>query len=111
MPLRIFIKEPHPMPLIVEGEIKDEDEKYWDGIFNNGAIMVKDHAGQNIVIPVWKESNVAFIQEVSEEQLEEQRKQMEEANQQGGKGSRIVKPDYFFPGRRLQGRGGGGFQL
>ena len=107
MPLLISLKEP-PINMIVEGEIKDEDEKYWDEQFQNGCLMVKNRTGQNIVIPLWKESNVTFIQEVTEEQLEEQRKQMEEANQQGNKGSRIVKPDYVFPTtrRRPQGRGG-----
>ena len=109
MPLLISLKEP-PINMIVEGSIKNEDEKKWDEIFQNGCLMVKNKTGQNIIIPLWKESNVTFIQEVTEEQLEEQRRRAEEANQ-GGKGSRIVEPDYVFPGRRSQRGGGGGITL
>jgi len=110
MPLLISLKEP-PINMIVEGSIKDKDEKYWDEQFQNGCLMVKNRTGQNIVIPLWKESNVTFIQEITEEQLEEQRKQMEEANQQGGRDSKIVKPEYVFPTTRRRPPGGGGVTL
>ena len=106
MPLLISLKEP-PINMIVEGEIKDKDEKYWDEQFQNGCLMVKNRTGQNIIIPLWKESNVTFIQEVTEEQLEEQRKDAEER----GKGNKIVTPEYSFPGKRTQRRGGGGIPL
>ena len=112
MPLLISLKEP-PINMIVEGDIKDDAESVakWDETFSNGCLMVKNRTGQNIVIPLWKESNVTFIQEVTEEQLEEQRKQMEEANQQGGRDSKIVKPEYVFPTTRRRPPGGGGVTL
>jgi len=106
MPLLISLKEP-PINMIVEGDIKDEDEKKWDEIFSNGCLMVKNRTGQNIVIPMWKESNVTFIQEVTEEQLEEQKKVAEEA----AKGNKVVMPDFAFPSKRSQRGGGGGVTL
>jgi len=106
MPLLISLKEP-PINMIVEGKIKDEDEKYWDEQFQNGCLMVKNRTSQNIVIPLWKESNVTFIQEVTEEQLEEQRKMMEKAND----GRRIETPEYVFPTTRRRPPGGGGVML
>lgn len=101
MPLLIVLKEP-PINLIVEGEIKDEDEKKWDEIFNNGVLIVKNQTGQNMVVPLWKESNITFIQEVTQEQIEEQRKAAEEAN----KGNRIQTPGYGFPGGKKRTPGG-----
>lgn len=107
MPLLIVLKEP-PMNLIVEGEIKDNDEAYWDGLFNNGVLMVKNKTGQNIIVPLWKESNVTFIQEVTNEQIEEQQKRAEEAADQANKGNRITSPGYGFPGGKKRSPGGGG---
>jgi len=106
MPLLISLKEP-PINMIVEGQIKDEDEKKWDEIFQNGCLMVKNRTGQNIVIPLWKESNVTFIQGVTEEQLEEQKKMAEEA----AKGNKVVMPDFAFSSKRSQRGGGGGIPL
>ena len=98
MPLLIFLKEP-PMSLIVEGEIKDKDEEYWDKVFDNGVLIVKNQDGQNMVIPLWKESNITFIQEVTKEQIEEQEKKAAEAGQE----SRIASPGFAFPGRKPRG--------
>ena len=106
MPLLISLKEP-PINMIVEGDIKDDSEAEWDKIFSNGCLMVKNRTGQNIVIPLWKESNVTFIQEVTEEQLEEQRKMMEKAND----GRRIETPEYVFPTTRRRPSGGGSVTL
>ena len=106
MPLRIILKDP-PIHLIVVGEIRDEDEKKYDEIFSNGCLMVKSRSGQNVIVPLWKESNITLIQEVTEKQLEEEKKAIEEAN----KGNRIMPPEYMFSGRRSPGRSGGGFQL
>lgn len=100
MPLLIVLKEP-PLNLIVEGEIKDEDEKYWDGVFDNGCLLVKNRTGQNVIVPLWKESNVTFIQEVTEEQIKEQEKKAKEKGQE----SQIVTPQYAFPGRKQPGGG------
>ena len=100
MPLLIVLKEP-PLNLIVEGEIKDNDEEYWDKIFDNGCLLVKNRTGQNVVVPLWKESNVTFIQEVTEEQIEEQEKRAKEKGQE----SQILTPQYAFPGRKQPGGG------
>ena len=109
MPLLIVLKEPS-MTLIVEGEIKDKDEEYWDGVFSNGCLIVKSKTGQNIVVPLWKESNITFIKEVTEEQIEEQRKKTEETEKEAEKanrGNRIAPPNYAFPASRNRGPGGG----
>ena len=104
MPQLIVLKEPS-LNLIVEGEIKDKDEEYWDKIFDNGVLLVKGRSGKNVVIPIWKESSIAFIQEVTKEQIEEQEKKAKER----GEESQIVTPQYAFPGRRQP--GGGGIKL
>ncbi len=109
MPLLIVLKEP-PVNLIVEGEIKDKDEAFWDGLFSNGVYIATNMTGENLVIPLWKESNVSFIQEVTKEQIEEQKKASEEASKEASKGNRITSPGYGFPGRRHS-PGGGGITL
>lgn len=104
MPLLIVLKEPH-LNLIVEGEIKDNDEEYWDKVFDNGCLLVKNRTGQNVVVPIWKESNITFIQEVTEEQIKEQEKRAKEKGQE----SQIVTPQYSFPGGKRP--PGGGIKL
>lgn len=105
MPLLITLKEPH-LNLIVDGEIKDNDEEYWDKIFDNGCLLVKNRTGQNVVVPIWKESNIAIIQEVTKEQVEEQAKRAKERGQE----NTIVTPQYAFPGSKRP-PGGGGVKL
>ena len=110
MPLLIVLKEP-PTTLIVEGEIKDKDDAFWDGLFNNGVYIAKNEDGQSIIIPLWKESNVTFIQEVTKEQIEEQRKKAEKAAKDANKGNRIASPGYGFPSGKKRTPGGGGLVL
>jgi len=103
MPLIIRLKEP-PLNLIVEGEIKDEDEQRYDEIFHNQIFMVKSSKGKkNMVIPLLRECNIAIIQEVDQkdvdEMLEEQEKKAKQMSQQRG-GPLISSPQYIFPGGR-----------
>ena len=93
MPLLICLKEPR-INLIVAGEIKEDSEKEWDAIFSNGVLMLKNTEGTAVLVPLWKESNIAFIQEVTEEELEKQRGEFEKQKD----GSRISKPEFLFPG-------------
>jgi len=93
MPLLICLKEPR-INLIVAGEIKEDSEKEWDAIFSNGVLMLKSMEGTALLVPLWKESNIAFIQEVAEEELEKQREEFEKQKE----GSRISKPEFLFPG-------------
>lgn len=95
MPILICLKEP-PINLIVEGEIKDESEKKWDQIFREGVLLVKSMGGKNVLVPLWKESNVAFMQEVTEEEIEKQKEEFEKHRQ----GTRIERPRFVIPGGR-----------
>lgn len=99
MPLLICLKEP-PINLIVEGNIKDESEKQWDEMFHNQILMVKRPGGLNMVIPLLKECNIAFLQEVTKEEIDAQR----EAAKNKQEGSVITRPGFVIP---HGGKGGG----
>jgi len=109
MPIIICLKEP-PINLVLEGDIKDSAEKEYDELFPN--MMVKDQDGRNMVIPLSRELNIAFIKEVTQEEIDEQkelaekrRKEMERMASMGV-GSKIVQPQgtrFLFP--RGQGPG------
>lgn len=109
MPLIIVLRNPN-VNLIVQGDIKDKDEKYWDGIFNNFQLMVKDERGDNIVIPLMGDCNVAFIKHISEEDLKKQREEMKEQAERKG-GSNISVPNLVFPRSNPRRGGGGGHRL
>ena len=105
MPILISLKEPG-LTLVVAGDIEDTPEavKEWDRIFQKGALITKTTEGDMILIPIWKESNIAFMKGVTEKELEkqraEQKKRMEEAakNNPSGQGGSIIKtPDFLFP--------------
>ena len=100
MPLLICLKEP-PINLIVEGDIKDDSEKEWDEIFHNQILMVKRTGGLNMIIPLLKECNITFLQEVTQEEIDEQR----EATKDKQQGSVISKPEFIIPHGRRKGRG------
>jgi len=100
MPILICLKEP-PINLIVDGEIKDESEKQWDEIFHNQILMVKRQEGLNMIIPLLRECNVAFMQEVTQEEIDEQR----EAAKNKGQGSTITRPPFVIPHGGRRGRG------
>ena len=106
MPIYIALKEPK-INLIVAGDISDKDEDFYDRLFNHGVIMQKDRDGNNMIIPIWTESNIAFMKAVSEAEVKKTEKEIEEKKKAAGKGGRntIVGPEMTFPGR--QGRGGG----
>lgn len=110
MPIYIVLKDPK-INLIVAGEIGDKDEDFYDRLFNHGVIMQKDRDGMNMVIPIWTESNIAFMKEVSEKEIKEteakMEKQRKEAEAKGGDQS-ITVPTYGFPrGNPGRNRGGG----
>ena len=100
MPILICLKEPR-INIIVDGNIKDESEKQWDEIFHNQILMVKRQEGLNMVIPLLKECNVAFMQEVTQEEIDEQRESAK--NKQHG--SMITKPQFVIPHGGMKGRG------
>lgn len=95
MPILIWMKEP-PIKLIIEGEIKDDSEKRWDEIFNNQMLMAKNKDGRNVIVPLLRECNIAFLQEVTQEEVDEQRKKAEEQRQ----GPAITRPQFVFPSGR-----------
>ncbi len=100
MPILICLKEPR-INIIVDGNIKDESEKQWDEIFHNQILMVKRQEGLNMVIPLLRECNVAFMQEVSQEEIDEQRESAKNKQQ----GSVITKPQFIIPQGGRKGRG------
>jgi hypothetical protein len=63
----------------------------------------------NIVVPIWKESNIAFMREITEEEIKEneelQKKMQEEAEKKGG-GQTISRPEFVIPGRHNRSGGG-----
>lgn len=104
MPIYIALKDPK-INLIVAGDICDKDEDFYDRLFNHGVIMQKDRDGNNMVIPIWTESNIAFMKSVSEAEVKKTEKEIEERNKATGTGGRntLVSPGMTFP--RRQGRG------
>ncbi len=100
MPILICLKEPR-INIIVDGNIEDESEKQWDEIFHNQILMVKRQEGLNMVIPLLRECNVAFMQEVSQEEIDEQRESAKNKPQ----GSVITKPQFVIPHGGRKGRG------
>ena len=110
MPILIVLKNPR-MNLIASGEIKDDSEKEWDEIFHNQVLMVKNKSGRNTLIPLLQECNIAVMEDVTEEEIEEMKKEAErrkkemEAQGRGGKGGGLISnPDFLFP----SGKGGRG---
>ena len=105
MPIIVCLKEPG-INLVCKGDIKDETAKEYDGLFPN--LMVKDQDGHNIVIPLSTDCNIAFIKEVTQKDLDKRKaeagKRKKLAEEQGGRGGLISKPDMLFPA----GRGGRG---
>ncbi len=104
MPIVMCLKEPN-INLILDGEIKDDASAEYDKLFPN--LMVKDQDGNNLVVALSVDCNIAFIKEVSQEEIDEQKKKMEDRQQQvqdmrGRPGAPLIKPAQFiFP------RGGG----
>lgn len=107
MPILIVLKNPR-MNLIAQGEIKDNSEKEWDEIFHNQILMVKNKSGRNTLIPLLQECNIAVMEEITDEEIEEMKKMAEkrtkEMEKQGGQGGLISTPQFGFP----SGRGGKG---
>jgi len=102
MPIIVCLKEPG-INLVCAGEIKDESSQQYDALFPN--LMVKDQEGHNIVIPLSVESNIAFIKEITQEEIDKRKKEAEERRKKaGGQGGVITKPDMIFPHGR-SGRG------
>ena len=104
MPIIVCLKEPG-INLVCKGEIKDDEKTAaeYDALFPNP--MVQDQDGQNMVIPLSVDCNIAFIKEVTQAELDkrkaeaEKRKKLAEA-QGGGGGSPLIKPEMLFPSNR-----------
>ena len=101
MPIIVCLKEPG-INLACAGEIKDESSKQYDELFPN--LMVKDLEGHNIVIPLSVDSNIAFIKEVTQAELDKRKKEAEERRQKAADGGGVItKPQFVIP----HGKGGG----
>ena len=102
MPIVIVLKDPQ-INLICQGEIKDNEAtiKEYDAMFPN--LMVKDQEGNNLVIPLSVDCNIAFIKETTQEAIDKRKKEAEERRKQGRGGQGLItKPEMLFPG----GKGG-----
>jgi len=101
MPIIVCLKEPG-INLVCAGEIKDESSQQYDALFPN--LMVKDQEGHNIVIPLSRDSNIAFIKEVTQEEMDKRQKEAEERRKKAADGGGVItKPQFVIP----HGRGGG----
>ena len=100
MPILICLKEP-PINLIVEGDIKDDSIKQWDEMFQNQILMTKRPGGLNMIVPLLKECNIAFMQEVTQGEIDEQR----EAAKNKQQGPAITRPQFVIPHGGRRGRG------
>ena len=97
MPIVIVLKDPQ-INLICEGDIKDDAAKQYDEMFPN--LMVKDQEGNNIVIPLSMDCNIAFIKATTQEAIDKRKKEAEERQNQGpgGRGPGLItKPEMLFP--------------
>ena len=72
MPIIICLKEPQ-INLICAGDIKDGADKEYDTLFPN--LMVKDQEGHNMIIPLSQDSNIAFMKDVSQEEIDKQKEE------------------------------------
>ena len=103
MPIIICLKEPQ-INLICAGDIKDEADKHYDELFPN--LMVKDQEGHNMIIPLSQDCNIAFIKEVTDEEIEKQKAEAKKRREAAGRDpiSSILSPAQMtFPrgvGRR-----------
>ncbi len=100
MPILIVLKNPR-VNLFAEGEIKDDQQEHYDEIFHNQVLMVKNRKGRNQLIPLLQDCNIAVMETVTDEEIEEQekemKKRMKQAETQGGAGGLISKPGFVIP--------------
>lgn len=76
----ICLKDP-PIFHVCEGYIPDNSAAQYDEIFRpmGGCIFEKRISTQkNIVYPISRDSNIAYIEEITKEELEERQKKMKE---------------------------------
>jgi len=108
MPILIRLKTP-AINIIANEEIKVDDEsvKMWDTLFNQGVMITKSPKGHHLLIPLWSECNIAFMQNVTQKELDEQRKRAEEEAKRRGdpRGSSLIDtPGFAFPGGSKRGQ-------
>lgn len=107
MPILIVLKNPR-VNLFAEGEIKDDQQEHYDEIFHNQVLMVKNRKGRNQLIPLLQDCNIAVMETVTDEEIEEQdkelKKRQKQAESQGGKSNLISPPGFAIPHGR-SGRG------
>lgn len=101
MPIIVCLKEP-PMNLILAGDIKDESSAEYDALFPN--LMIKNLDGQNVVIPLSRDCNIAFMKAATKKEVEEILETAKKRREQG-QGSSLLQPQMLIPrdrGRRTQ---------
>ena len=96
MPIIVCLKEPQ-INLIIDGEIKEETSKEYDALFPN--LMVTDQDGNNMIISLSVDCNIAFMKETTQKEIDKQREEAKKRREQGGGGgSSILSPTQFqFP--------------
>lgn len=96
MPIIICIKEPL-MHLLLAGDIKDTPQvsQEYDALFPN--LMVKNLTGQNVVIPLPRDCNIAFIKEATDKEIEKMKEEAKKRREAGQGGSIIQDPTMLFP--------------
>ncbi len=90
MPIIICLKEPQ-INLICAGDIKDDASTQYDELFPN--LMVKDQEGHNMIIPLSQDCNIAFMKDVTQEEIDKQKEEVKKRREQNrGVGSSILSP-------------------
>lgn len=98
MYILISLKEP-AIQLIIKGEIKNEkpeDSAEWDRIFHEQVLQLESPNGNIVLVPLLKDYNIAFMQNMTDEEFEEMKKRKEEAARRGERSS-LVSPQFTFP--------------
>lgn len=96
MPIMFFLKNP-PLSLSTLGDL---DEKMIKQLLKS-TLMIRTQGpdGLPLLISVQQDVNIAYIKEISSENLEKLREEQKEM-QAKAKGSRIQKPGFTFPGKK-----------
>lgn len=98
----IFLKTTIEEFLGLHQEIADEIK----ATMSNQYFMGEDIAGRRMVVPYYETANFSFIEELSDEEMENIKKAIEAAKQTGPGKNRIVTPGLAFPSSRGSKSGG-----
>jgi len=98
MPILIYLKNPSRV-LPVKGRIDPDNKdviRQYEEMYGRGTLVTRTVEGNAIVIPAIADLNIAFLQEVSENDLEKMKKKSEQKQKQTP-GQKISSPKFAIP--------------